>query len=143
MTKIVVGVDTSAGGRRALDWAVDEAKLRGATVEAVHVWQLPVFVATPFGDVPIKVGDYQADAQRQIDELIDAVDASSLVAPIERTFVAGHPASGLLDAAADADLLVVGTRGHGGFSGLLLGSTSQQVSHHAPCPVVIVPADQR
>ena len=143
MSKIVVGVDTSEGGRRALVWAVEEAKLRGAVVQAVHVWQLPVFVATPFGDVPIKAGDFEADAQKQFDELIDAVDASGLVAPIERTFVAGHPASSLLDAAADADLLVVGTRGHGGFTGLLLGSTSQQVSHHAPCPVVIVPGDER
>ena len=55
--------------------------------------------------------------------------------------VEGPPASGLLEAARDADLLVVGSRGHGGFASLLLGSVSQQVSHHAPCPVVIVPEE--
>lgn len=140
MTRIVVGVDTSEGSRHALDWAVQEGALRGATVEAVHVWQFPVFASSPFGTVPIDTGDFEAGARKQFDEVIDAVDASALVAPIVRTLVAGHAASKLLDAAEGADLLVVGTRGHGGFTGLLLGSTSQQVTHHAPCPVVIVPA---
>jgi nucleotide-binding universal stress UspA family protein len=143
MTKIVVGVDSSEGGRGALEWAVAEATLRGATVEAVHVWQLPVYAATPFGNVPLGVGDFEADAQKVFDEVVDACDSSALAAPIERTFVAGHPASKLLEVAQDAELLVVGTRGHGGFTGLLLGSTSQQVAHHAPCPVVIVPGSNR
>ena len=143
MTKIVVGVDTSEGGTRALQWAVDEAELRGTTVEAVHVWQLPVFAATPFGAMPLNTGDFEAEALKQFDELIDAVETRAPDVKIERTFITGHPASRLLEAAKDADLLVVGTRGHGGFTGLLLGSTSQQVSHHAPCPVVIVPGDER
>lgn len=143
MTTIVVGVDTSDGARRALDWAVKEGELRGATVEAVHVWQFPVFAATPLGTAPLDTGELEANARKQFDEVIDAVDAAALVAPIVRTFVAGHPASKLLDAADGADLLVVGTRGHGGFTGLLLGSTSQQVTHHAPCPVVIVPPHDR
>ena len=141
MQRIVVGVDTSEGAQRALTWAVEEAKLRGAVLEAVHVWQLPVFAATPFGTIPIDTGGFEADAQKHFDDLIDAVDAEGLAAPVERTFVAGHPASKLVEAAQGADLLVVGTRGHGGFSGLLLGSTSQQVAHHGPCPVVIVPAE--
>jgi nucleotide-binding universal stress UspA family protein len=143
MQRIVVGVDTSDGARRALTWAVEEAKIRGAIVEAVHVWQLPVFAVTPLGTLPIDTGEFEVDAQKHFDDLVDAMDVDGLVAPIERTFVAGHPASELVEAAEGADLLVVGTRGHGGFSGLLLGSTSQQVSHHAPCPVVIVPAEQR
>lgn len=143
MARIVVGVDTSDGARRALEWAVQEGALRGATVEAVHVWQIPAFAATPFGTAPIDTGAFEVGAQKQFEQVIDAVDAAALVAPIVRTFVAGHPASKLLDAADNADLLVVGTRGHGGFSGLLLGSTSQQVAHHAPCPVVIVPVTNR
>lgn len=143
MTKIVVGVDASEGARRALQWAVDEAKLRDTTVEAMHVWQLPVFAATPFGEMPLNTGHFEADALRQFNELIDALETRTPGVKIERTFVTGHPANQLLEAAKDADLLVVGTRGRGGFTGLLLGSTSQQVSHHAPCPVVIVPGDER
>lgn len=139
MTKIVVGVDTSESSKRALEWAVAEGRLRGATVEAVHVWELPVFAATPFGAMPIDIGDFEGGAQKQFDDTVDAVDASRLPEPIVRTFVAGSPAHQLLTAAAGADLLVVGSRGHGGFTGLLLGSVSQQVSQHAPCPVVIVP----
>jgi nucleotide-binding universal stress UspA family protein len=142
MQRIVVGVDTSPGSRRALRWAVEEAKLRGAAVDAVHVWQLPIFAGTPFGTVAIDMSAFEADAQKQFDALVDDMDAQGLAAPIERTFLAGHPASKLVDAAAGADLLVVGTRGHGGFAGLLLGSTSQQVSQHAPCPVVIVPTEE-
>ncbi len=143
MQRIVVGVDTSEGARRALAWAVEEAKLRGAVVEAVHVWQLPVFAGTPFGTVPLDTGGFEADAQKHFDELVDAMETDGLAAPIERTFLAGHPASKLVEAAAGAELLVVGTRGHGGFTGLLLGSTSQQVSHHSPCPVVLVPGEWR
>lgn len=143
MAKIVVGVDTSDAARRALQWALEEAKLRGATLEAVHVWQLPVFAATPLGSFPVDTGDFEADAQKVFDELLDAVEEQAPGVDVERTFVAGHPASKLVELAADADLLVVGTRGHGGFAGLLLGSTSQQVTHHAPCPVVIVPGDER
>lgn len=139
MTRIVVGVDSSEGSVRALEWAVAEGVLRGATVEAVHVWELPVFAATPLGDLPLDRGDVAADAQQVFDGIVDAVDSEGLRTPIVRTVVAGGPASELLAAAADADLLVVGSRGRGGFAGLLLGSVSQQVSQHAPCPVVIVP----
>ena len=138
MAKIVVGVDTSEGSRRALEWAVDEGRRRGVTVEAVYVWQLPTFAATPLGAVPIELGNFEDDAQQKLNAMIDEVDAGG-GAPVVRTVLTGHPASCLLEAASDADLLVVGTRGHGGFVGLLLGSTSQQVTQHAPCPVVVVP----
>jgi nucleotide-binding universal stress UspA family protein len=139
MTKIVVGVDSSDGSKEALRWAVAEGVLRQATVEAVHVWELPVFAATPFGDIPVDTGDFEREALRHFDEAVDAVDASGLPEPIVRSFVAGGPAPELLAAATDADLLVVGSRGRGGFAGLLLGSVSQQVSQHARCPVVIIP----
>ena len=74
---------------------------------------------------------------------VDAVASEGLVAPIERTLSWEDPTSALLDASKGADLLVVGSRGRGGFMGLLLGSVSQEVAHHAPCPVVIVPPDHR
>jgi nucleotide-binding universal stress UspA family protein len=137
--RIVVGVDSSDGAKRALEWAVGEARLRGATVEAVHVWQLPYFLSTPLGDVPLDRGDLQDSAQSELDGVVEAIDASGLSEPVTRTVAAGNPAGVLIDIAGGADLLVVGARGHGGFSGLLLGSVSHQVANHAPCPVVIVP----
>lgn len=140
--RIVVGIDSSEPSTRALAWAVDEGRLRGATVEAVHVWQLPVLVSSPFGAMPFDTGDLEASARAEFDQTVGAVDATGLPEPIVRTFVAGTPANALVEAAAAADLLVVGSRGRGGFAGLLLGSVSQQVAHHAPCPVVIVPHDR-
>ena len=139
MARIVVGVDSSDGARHALEWAVAEARLRGATVEAVHVWHLPFVLSTPLGDLPIDRGDLEKSAQAELDGVVEAVDASGLSEPVARTVAVGNPAGVLVETARDADLLVVGSRGHGGFSGLLLGSVSQQVTHHAPCPVVIVP----
>ena len=144
MTSIVVGVDGSESAQRALHWAVEEGRLRRATVEAVHVWELPVLVGTPFGTVPVEVDADIAGAQAALDAIVDAVDDSGLPAPIVRTVTAGSPANRLVEIADDsgAALIVLGSRGHGGFTGLLLGSVSQQVSHHARCPVVIVPHDR-
>lgn len=140
--KIVVGIDSSEASPRALAWAVDEGRLRGAMVEAVHVWQLPVFVSSPFGAVLFDTGDLEASAQAEFDGTVGAVDATGLPEQIVRTFVAGTPANALVEAAAGADLLVVGSRVRGGFAGLLLGSVSQQVTHHAPCSVVVIPHDR-
>ena len=92
MTRIVVGVDTSESSTRALQWAVEEGRLRSARVEAVHVWHLPVFIATPFGDVPIDTGEIGAEAQAAFDAVVDSVDTSGLDEPVVRTFVAGAPA---------------------------------------------------
>lgn len=140
--KIVVGIDSSEGSRRALAWAVAEGRLRGATVEAVHAWHLSVLVTSPLGAVPIDTGELEASARKEFDGAVDAVDATGLPEPIVRTFVTGNPADVLVGAAAGADLIVVGSRGRGGFAGLLLGSVSQQVTHHAPCPVVVIPHDR-
>lgn len=143
---IVVGVDGSEGARRALDWAIDEARLRGAVVRAVMAWSYIDQPAERFD--PDYGGD---DAQEELDALVDAAigagATSGAVEPaavsVERIVVNDLPARALLDAAADADLIVVGARGIGGFKGLLLGSVSQQVVQHAPCPVVVVPGAER
>lgn len=140
MEKIVVGVDASPGARRALEWAVSEAHLRGAKVVALHAWQLPYVVSTPLGVVSVPVEGADATAEAELDAAIDEVEAAHLNTPIERVVVVGSPAGALIEAAQDAALLVVGSRGHGGFAGLLLGSVSHQLAHHAPCPVVIVPS---
>jgi nucleotide-binding universal stress UspA family protein len=139
MERIVVGVDTSEGARRALRWAIEEARLRAAQVTVVHAWLLPTLVSTPFGTVPIDVHGFEEAAAAELDAFLDAELADVADVTVERQSVAGGPASALIEAAADASLVVVGTRGRGGFAGLLLGSVSQQVIHHAPCPVVVVP----
>ena len=145
MQRIVVGVDGSQGARRALDWAVGEAKLRDAHLVVVHAWLEPAAVAV--GSVVTAGGVepelFEETAERTLADVVGAVDTTALPQGVESRVVAGAPAGALLDAAKDADLLVVGSRGRGGFTGLLLGSVSQQVAHHAPCPVLIVPAPDR
>ncbi len=142
MGKIVVGVDGSPGSRAALHWAHDEAALRGATLVAVTVWQFPVMTSLPaFGAMPPPEdmgGEAETSLLRTLSE--EGIAASDEV-PVTSVVAEGAAAPALLDAAADADLLVVGSRGHGGFTGLLLGSVSQQCVSHAPCPVVVVRTD--
>jgi nucleotide-binding universal stress UspA family protein len=139
---IVVGVDGSEESNAAIRWAVEEARLRGTEVRAVHAWLYPaVFPPAPTvapyaGVVPFDV--LRDDAQEQLDTaLAEAVppDAGVQVQPV---LAEGQPAEVLLEACADAELLVVGSRGRGGFAGLLLGSVSNQCAQHATCPVVIV-----
>jgi nucleotide-binding universal stress UspA family protein len=137
MERIVVGVDGSESAQQALQWAVDEARLRNATVEAVYAWHQPF--GTGYAEMgEIDIDQFAEDAQRILDIAVDAVDATG-IAPVERKLATGNPAPTLVDEAKGAALLVVGSRGRGGFTGLLLGSVSQQVAHHASCPVVIIP----
>ena len=142
MEHIVVGVDGSRGARAALRFAVAEAELRQACVRAVMAWHLPYYGGMAGMPLPLDPEGIEDAFRSDLDALVDEADASSLPAPVERVLVQGTPAAVLLDHAADASLLVVGSRGRGGFVGLLLGSVSQQVAAHAPCPVVIVPAKE-
>jgi nucleotide-binding universal stress UspA family protein len=137
MERIVVGVDGSQAAREALQWAVDEARRRNATVEAVYAWHQP-FMAGYILEGELDLGHYEEEAQEILDRAVDGVKDGGDVA-IERRLVAGSAAGALVEEAKGAALLVVGSRGRGGFSGLLLGSVSQQAAHHAPCPVVIIP----
>jgi nucleotide-binding universal stress UspA family protein len=147
--RIVVGVDGSEHARRTLQWAVEEARLRKWVVIAVHAQSIPtVFVAPdPILGSPPPVADpgiieqLEGAAERMLADEIDQVESDEVT--IESRVVTGSAADALLRAASEGDLLVVGSRGLGGFKGLLLGSVSQQVVHHAPCPVVIVPPDER
>jgi nucleotide-binding universal stress UspA family protein len=138
MERIVVGVDGSKTAQAALRWAVDEARRRNATVEAVYAWHQPFAVGYAEMAELDNAGHFEKEAQVALDEAVDAVDASG-IAPIERKLVTGGAAAALVEAAEGASLLVVGSRGRGGFRGLLLGSVSQQAAHHAPCPIVIIP----
>lgn len=139
--RIVIGVDGSDGSVAALRWAVVEANLRGAAVEVLHSWHYPYV-----GDHPLFVAygvTHEAlveAAQAVLDRTLAAIGTLPPGVRVEPILIQGGAATALLDAAQGADLLVVGSRGHGGFAGLLLGSVSQQCAHHAHCPVVIVPS---
>jgi nucleotide-binding universal stress UspA family protein len=139
---IVVGVDGSDRSRNALRWAVDEAKLRRDNVLAVYAWEAPFVPAVdipPQPDPPVYLPEVIVQAQEGAGALVERVasEFSDEGVEIESIAVEGAAASVLVDVAEDADLLVVGSRGRGGLAGLLLGSISQQVAQHAPCPVVI------
>jgi nucleotide-binding universal stress UspA family protein len=144
--RIVVGVDGSELGAAALAWAVEEAKLRQATLVAVHAWTfVPAGPIAEPGMVPVPAGDLAGDftAERNIAETIveDAVaGVSAAGVEVERRLVEGSPGDALVDAARDADLLVVGSHGRGSLASALLGSVSHHVLKHAPCPVVVVRA---
>lgn len=139
--KIVVGVDGSPASARALRWALRQAELTGAEVEAVHAWQIPAMYGTAAMTLP---GDQLADtAENTLNEAVANVTGESRAQGVTVTarLVEAHPAKALLEESEDADLVVVGNRGHGGFVGALIGSVSQQVVHHASCPVVVVRAE--
>ncbi|MGI8939247.1 MAG: universal stress protein [Iamia sp.] len=132
---IVVGVDGSEGSQAALALARREAQLWGGTVEAVMGWD-HLNQPGSADEHPFDPHYSPEQAQAFLEELLAgaADDGPQVVARA----VCDHPASALLDAEQEADLLVVGARGHGGFLGLRLGSVSQKVLHHAPCPVLVV-----
>lgn len=145
MSGIVVGVDDSPSAKRALRWAIEEARLRGAALSVVSAWEFPF---APAADAPSAVHDdddllprVPTLEQSALGELAAAVtDAGGDPedAAVGMRVVRGSPVRVLLDAAKDADLLVVGSRGRGGFTGLLLGSVSGDCVRHAACPVVVV-----
>ena len=144
--KIVVGVDGSRHAAAALQWAAAEAKLRSATLEVVHAWTfVPVATPADSGLVPMAWTDNVEllDVTRQAAEEATVAQVAEILGPdhgASISVVEGGPAEALVDAAADADLIVVGNRGRGNIAAALLGSTSAKVADEAPCPVVVVRA---
>lgn len=133
--RILAGVDGSAPSRLALEWAVEEARLRHGQVRVVTAWEFPPVTVGMEG--LIRDPDVFPQAARRVQkETLQRVDSTGVT--VAGDVVQGHPAEVLLRAAKDADLLVVGSRGLGGFEGMLLGSVSTQVLHHSPCPVLVV-----
>ena len=131
---VVVGIDGSAAAQRALDFACDEAKRRGAELHVVHAWSYPYRGRRTDKAEPREL--MEQDASQTLQEAVDHVAASgvTVVAHLEE----GPPVAALIDASADAALLVVGSHGHGSVIGSLLGSTSQAVAHRANCAVALV-----
>jgi nucleotide-binding universal stress UspA family protein len=142
MGVIVVGIDHSAGAKAALRFALEEARLREATLRVVHAWQYGYIGAAGLeGFLPPAGGeleDFRRGAEAALDATLKEVVADQDDVAIERRVDQGAPAAVLVEESRGAELLVVGSRGHGGFAQLLLGSVSQQCAHHASCPVVIV-----
>lgn len=137
--RVIVGSDGSESSRRAIRWAAEEARCRGAVLEVVHAWTL---LGQP-DDGTFDPNYGEAEARQLLDgELAGLGDALDGI-EVERTVVCDLGAPALLDAGKRADLLVVGSRGRGGFRGLLLGSVSSQVVQHAPCPVAVIPDESR
>ena len=141
MTKIVVGVDGSAVGNEALAWAYAEAATRGAELHLVHCWDYPYYGTMDMVGLDEKIRETsRVAAQQLLDELIAHLQEQHPDGAVVVTgeSVQGGAAWSLVKAAKGADLLVVGSRGRGGFAGLLLGSVSQTVVSHSEIPVVVV-----
>lgn len=131
--RLVVGVDGSEHGNAALRWAVEEAKVHEGEIVAVFAWQLP-FVGVP--------GAFDRDEMEKVckafvEKAVSAVVSDARV-PITKLVAEGDVSASLIEAAKDADMLVLGSRGRGGFAGLKLGSVSQECVQHAACPVVVI-----
>ncbi|HZR53684.1 MAG TPA: universal stress protein [Streptosporangiaceae bacterium] len=134
--RIVVGVDGSEGSKHALRWAAKQAGYTGATLEVVAAWDYPA----TYGWVPVPPEDYAlADfAEKSLNDAINEVFGADVPANLQRRVVEGHPAQVLVDASRDAELLVVGSRGYGGFADALLGSVSTYCVHHAHGAVTVI-----
>jgi nucleotide-binding universal stress UspA family protein len=146
METIVVGVDGSEGGREALGLAAAEAGLRGARLRIVSAWAVtPAVYAGGFapGFDQETIDAFRETAESVVQDALAEVKRLQPSVEAEGRTLEGQAAEVLLEQAGDASLIVVGNRGRGDFSSLLLGSVSQQVVHHAPCPVLVVRGAKR
>lgn len=133
--RIAVGVDGSAASGDALEWAAAEAQMRDAVLEIDHVWSLPNL---GYAGYISQLDDFESDAKALLDEIVANATIKYKDITIESNLLHGAPSQALIDRGKACDLVVVGSRGHGGFSGLMLGSVSQQLVHHASFPVVVI-----
>ena len=140
--RIVVGVDNSAGSAEALRWALAHARLTGGSVEAVTAWQVPPMYAYAYGWTPTGIDDAGIIryAEKTLAETVAQMQGEDdHPVPVTTRVMEGPAAQVLLDAGKGAELMVLGSRGHGAFSGMLLGSVSQHCVQHATCPTVVIP----
>ena len=134
VSRIVVGLDGSEESVRALEWAVRQAGLTGSRLQVITVWQWPAM----YGTAPMPEIDYEGDTRRAVVGRVDEVRAHHPDLEIDFDVVAGPAAQALVQASSGAELLVVGSRGHGAFAGALIGSVSLHCVHQAHCPVVVI-----
>jgi nucleotide-binding universal stress UspA family protein len=134
--RIVVGIDGSEGSKHALRWAVRQAGLTGARLEALIGWQYPAFFG--LGPVGIDDVDFGKVAEQTLAETLDGVLGADRPGGLVTRVEAEHPALALVEASKYAELLVVGSRGYGGLADALLGSVSTYCVHHAHCPITVI-----
>jgi len=145
MSGIIVGVDGSGHSQRALEWAMREAAIRQVPLtvltvnEAVRGYYSSMAV---YADDPVRTEDARKLAQAETDEVLARLDEPR-PASVTVKAVHGFPVEELISAGKDADMIVVGSRGAGGFTRLMMGSVADQVAQHAHCPVLIVPPENR
>ena len=138
--RVVVAVDGSDTAARALGWAVEEARVRSARLAVVHAWHPPYVGGQPYDGTFFDPQPFQESARHVLETALADVDVQSLTHPPEPIVARGGAADAILSAGADADVIVLGSRGRGELEGLLLGSVTSQVIHHADTTVVVVPA---
>jgi nucleotide-binding universal stress UspA family protein len=143
MSGIVVGIDGSHNSSKALDWAISEAAVRNADLTVITVNSVP---ASYWTGQPVTLSGDQKRVEEIRKSAQDAVDKATAALgdkqpkSVSVAAISGFPAKTLIDTSERADLMVIGSRGGGGFGSLVLGSIASQVVHHAHCPVVVVPA---
>jgi nucleotide-binding universal stress UspA family protein len=135
--RIVVGVDGSSSSIPALGWAIHQAELTHASVLVVMAWHVPVAVGWNAPPMPPPYSP-NADAESTMESVLEPIRKEHRDVIIESRIVEGHPSPVLIEASRGADLLVVGSRGHGEFVGMLLGSVSDHCVSNATCPVLVV-----
>lgn len=142
--RIVVGVDGSEGSKRALRWGAYLARLTNASLQAAMIWE-PV-PPSGYGWNFAGVSSQKEDIEKMLTATVDEVFGENRPADLRLLAVEGHPAELLIGLSKGATMLVVGSRGHGGFANLLLGSVGAKCTEHADCAVVVVhdaePPDQ-
>lgn len=138
--RIVVGVDGSPDSLRALRTAARLAPALDATIDAIAVWEPPIEFGWTY-PVALRTSDWRAESTRRLEGAVDQVFGAARPDGLSLRVVAGYPAAVLIEASKGAALLIVGTRGHGGFASLLLGSVSVKCVEHATCPVLVARGD--
>jgi len=138
--RIIVGVDGSPESETALAWAARYAHATGGRLVAVLAWHYPSAAGgPPVGVAPSAVtSEVEKSRYEILDKAIEETCGKMPPTAVERKVVYGHPAQALLDESRNADLLVVGSKGYGGFAGMMLGSVSTHCVTHASCPVTVV-----
>lgn len=134
--RIVVGIDGSESSMAALGWAANQAASTRSRLQVIMTWEWPA----NFGWAPPFPAEYtpEADTRRVLDEVVATVRNTHPDVDVQSTVIEGHPAPALIEASRGAELLVLGSRGHGEFVGMLLGSVSEHCVTHAYCPVLVL-----